>query len=314
MLYSVTKALSAMVVRRRKDSGAWEVSIPRPGQAPLRKSSSKWSRADAVAQERVHEAPLHTLEDGLERWRKEYATFLRAPKKYDTMVELLRPVFRGRSFSQAQDVASLMRRMWPHLAPATLNRRLAVLRRVCNLAFKEWDWVDQPIGKKIRLLKEDNERHYYLNRAQVERLRMACTLPEAGNLIVLAAFTGLRLSELLAVRASDLHKDELHIRRSKSGKPRVLPLHPRALHIAQQLPYVNITKQVLRTQWVKARTHCAMEHIHFHDLRHTFASWCAQAQVDLRTLKELMGHKTIQMTTRYAHLYTDNLRAAVNKI
>ena len=52
----------------------------------------------------------------------------------------------------------------------------------------------------------------------------------------------------------------------------------------------------------------------FHSLRHTFASWLVQTGVDLYTVQKLMGHSTISMTERYAHLAPDNLKSAVKKL
>lgn len=303
-----------MSIQRRKDSGAWEVSIPRQGLAPLRKSSSRWTRAEAHAFEQKLLHQHHTLEDGLDKWLAEYAPFLKDEKKYQSVADLLRPLLKHKTFDEVPDVVSLAKRAWKTLAPATINRRLALLRRVCSLAFKEWGWLQHPITKKISLLKEDNERHYYLTRAEVERLRMNCTIPEAGNLIVVAAFTGLRLGELLRIKPTDLRGDELMIRKSKNTRPRVIPLHPRALNIVKQLPYANVTQAILRKQWVAARKEAGLEHIHFHDLRHTFASWVIQAGTPVHVLKDLMGHKTIHMTMRYAHLATTNLRSAVHSI
>ena len=51
-----------------------------------------------------------------------------------------------------------------------------------------------------------------------------------------------------------------------------------------------------------------------HDLRHTFASWLVMSGVDLYTVKELMGHKSIEMTLRYSHLAPEHKKVAVNKI
>lgn len=303
-----------MSIKRRCDSGAWEVSIPRPGLAPLRKSSSRWTRADAHAVEQKLLNNHHTLEHGLDKWLLEYAVFLRAHKSYESAANILRPLLKDKSFDEVPEVVSRCKRAWGTLAPATINRRLAILRRVCSLAFKEWGWLAHPISKKVALLKEDNERHYYLTRAEVERLRMNCTIPEAGNLIVLAAFTGLRLGELLRIKPGDLRGDELQVPKSKNMRPRILPLHPRALHIAQRLPYENVTKAILRKQWVAAREEAGMGHIHFHDLRHTFASWMIQSGTPIHVLKDLMGHKSIHMTMRYAHLATSNLRAAIQNM
>lgn len=299
-----------MTVHRRKDSGSWEVCVN-----GKRFSSKKWTRADALAYEhKLESAHEHTLLDALGKWLDEYAPFLRAEANYRRKAEALRPLLEGKTFDDIPSIAAEARRRWATLKPATINRRLAILRRLCHLAFKEWHWIDQPLGGKIRLLAERNERHVYLLRSEVERLRASCTDPEAGDLIVFAAFTGLRWSEMFRVTARDVINDALRLdARTKSGRPRTIPLHPRALAIAKRLPFA-ITPAVLRKQWDRARERCALQHVHWHDLRHTFASWLVQAGVSLQEVKELLGHASIKMTERYAHLAPDNLRSAVSKL
>jgi integrase len=303
-----------MPIQRRKDSGAWEVVVPRSGKTPLRKSSAKWTYADAQAAEQQLLDPVYTLEQGLDKWLAEYANGLRGAKTYRSSALHLRPLLSGRSFEDIPLVVSECKKAWSELKIATINRRLAVLRRVANLAFTEWGWIKTPEGKKIKLAREHNERHYYLTRAEIERLRMNCTVHEAGQLIVFASFTGMRLTEMLTVKAEDLRGDDLHIPKTKNGRPRVIPLHPRAAEIARQLPYPNITQAILRKQWVSTREKSGLAHIHWHDLRHTFASWLVQANTPIQVVKELMGHENISMTMRYAHLSVDNLRTAVTSL
>lgn len=70
----------------------------------------------------------------------------------------------------------------------------------------------------------------------------------------------------------------------------------------------------LRKQFENAREECGMEHINWHDLRHTFASWLIQKNTPLQVVKELMGHANIGMTMRYAHLEIENLKTAVHAL
>lgn len=308
----VPKGVHLMTIKRRKDNGAWEVTIARPGKTLIRRSSTKWSRAEAVAAEQKLLSVEHSLEEALDRWLAEYVPFLRSPRTYISRAELLRPFLVDRSIDEAPEAAAQVRRAMSTRAPATINRMLAILRRICHLAFKVWSWVEKPVGQKICMLAENNERHYYLTREEVERLRRHCTITEAGNLVVFAAFTGLRKSEMFALNSSNVRHESLYLTaRTKNGRPRVVPLHPRALEIAKQLPYKNITPAILRRQFETAREECGMEHINWHDLRHTFASWLIQKGTPLQVVKELMGHANIGMTMRYAHLETDNLKSAV---
>jgi site-specific recombinase XerD len=72
----------------------------------------------------------------------------------------------------------------------------------------------------------------------------------------------------------------------------------------------NFTNRV----WKPALKKAGIEDLHWHDLRHTFASRLIMAGVDLRTVQELMGHKTITMTLRYSHLSPTHQREAVQRL
>ena len=81
---------------------------------------------------------------------------------------------------------------------------------------------------------------------------------------------------------------------------------------------VNISSRVfpisvrsLREAFDKALSKARIEDFHFHDLRHTFATRLVQNGVDIYKVKELLGHKSIAMTMRYAHHYPESLRASV---
>ncbi|MGH9897133.1 MAG: tyrosine-type recombinase/integrase, partial [bacterium] len=64
----------------------------------------------------------------------------------------------------------------------------------------------------------------------------------------------------------------------------------------------------------RARIAAGLPHVRFHDLRHSYASWLVQAGADLRIVKELLGHTTMQVTDRYAHLRTEDLESAVLRL
>jgi hypothetical protein len=67
------------------------------------------------------------------------------------------------------------------LSPQTVNRRLAVVRRILNLAYKKWNWLDRPLGEKIQLSSEKGmDRHIYLSRDEVRSLVGAMKAPEAA--------------------------------------------------------------------------------------------------------------------------------------
>ena len=92
----------------------------------------------------------------------------------------------------------------------------------------------------------------------------------------------------------------------------MVPLHPRVQGIAERLP-LGIGQRQLQEAWNRARAQTGID-CRWHDLRHTCASWLVQAGVDLNTVREMLGHTSLAMTQRYAHLAPTQLREAVNRL
>jgi hypothetical protein len=90
----------------------------------------------------------------------------------------------------------------------------------------------------------------------------------------------------------------------------MIPLPEAALEIASRLP-LPLGDQQLRLSFEAARIAVGRPDLHFHDLRHTYASWLVQSGVHLRAVQELLGHSTLTMTQRYSHLAPEHLRDAV---
>ena len=199
--------------------------------------------------------------------------------------------------------ASMLRR---ELSPQTVNRRLAVVRRVLNMAYKEWDWIREPLGQKIQLVSEKGmAREFYLSQEEVEQLIAAVTDPEAAKVIQLAAYTGLRRGELLTLKPGQWQSPYIVLdNKTKSGKPRTVPV-VEELHPLVTLPF-KISEHELRKAFEAARGKIGRTDIRFHDLRHTYASWLAKnPDIPLTTIRDILGHSNLSVTSKYAHLRGD---------
>jgi hypothetical protein len=69
-----------------------------------------------------------------------------------------------------------------------------------------------------------------------------------------------------------------------------------------------------RSAWETSVRRAKLKNVRFHDLRHTFASWCVQRGATLQEVKDLLGHSSLAMTLRYAHLAPEHLRTAVSRL
>jgi len=145
-------------------------------------------------------------------------------------------------------------------------------------------------------------------------------------LVLLAINTGLRRGELwnLTWRDIDLRRKMLTVRGkgAKSGQTRHIPLNTAALeaiktHRGEVVPMPNVPvfgTAEFRTAFNALLDKAKIQDFRFHDLRHTFASKLVMAGVPLNTVRELMGHSSLEMTLIYAHLAPENLRDAVDLI
>jgi len=214
-------------------------------------------------------------------------------------------------------------------APQTVNRYLAGLKHVLTLAVKDGKLLRNPVCG-VKFSQEPQGRLRFLSDGEITRLRQVMAPPD-WVVVGFALETGLRQSEQFALRWDCINLDQglLTIPRSKSGRTRHVPLSDGARGILQGLrswldsPYVFPSPKpdgahldgrnfMVRT-YLPALTKVTIEGVTWHTLRHTFASRLVMRGVDIRTVQELMGHSTITMTIRYAHLSPAHLREAVNK-
>lgn len=304
----------------RKRGAGWQVDVQVGGRRTRHTVATKAAAVelerkirDDLEREAHGLRPNRTLEDAL---HEHLTTTAKALKSYDSLLYVARVVrpFCNRPLDRIADAAGdLVRDGQLHgRAPATINRHLALLRRIGKLAY-QWGWTDKPLGTRVVLLREDNQRHTYLTPAQVSQLAAHADTEGLRDAIWLAATTGLRRGELLALTAQDYRDGALWLATSKSGRPRRVPVPADARDICERLP-LRTTKDALRMGFERARAKAGMPDVRFHDLRHSFASWAVAAGVDLRLLKDLMGHSTMQMTSRYAHLEDRQMTAAVDKM
>jgi integrase/recombinase XerD len=214
------------------------------------------------------------------------------------------------------------------LKTPTIRRYLATLSSLFSFAERS-GWLNQnPLSRfDKRSLPEAQPRTRFLSRTEYRRL-LSAAQPHLKPIIEMAVETGLRQGELLGLRWDQLDSDRREVRlvETKSNQPRVVPLSDRAVAIfvvtapIGNSPFVFTNPRTgqryrnLRQSFQKACSRAGISDFRWHDLRHTFASWHVQSGTDLYRLSRILGHSTLQMTTRYAHLATEQLHEAVRGV
>jgi len=216
------------------------------------------------------------------------------------------------------------------LSPKTINNHLIVLRRMLAVA-EEWGLTDRT--PRVRWLKVPDSEFDFLTFEESNQL-LATAEGEWRTMILVAAKVGLRQGELLALRWRDvdLGAGKVIVRHSvwagivgttKGWRAREIDLSPETLaalkahrHLRGEFVFCNddgsmLTKNQCRRPLYDACTKAGLRKIGWHVLRHTFASHLVMRGAPIKVVQELLGHRDITTTMRYAHLSSESRRDAV---
>lgn len=200
--------------------------------------------------------------------------------------------------------------------PAGVNRTLAVLRQVLGRAQKAWGLDVQHIDWKAHWQKEPKGRVRWLTPAEAQRLCEA--LPEHVRLAVeWSLYTGTRKSETYGLRWEDV--DLARGVATVTGKTgsRIVWLSADSLAVLARCSRAGqfvFDRTNHRRHFAKALSDVGLSDFHWHDLRHTHATMLRQKGAPLEIVARSLGHSTIQVTQRYAHVDDQELKDALSRL
>ncbi len=218
--------------------------------------------------------------------------------------------------------------------PVTINIDLRALRAAFNTAVR-WKLLDTSPFQGVKLVPVEEQVPTFFTRVDFEKLIGLIKENWLRELTIFAVLTGLRRGEICNLKWEhvDIARRFLRIQssatfRTKHGKMRIVPLSDPALRLIQQRfskspsEYVFTLKDAKMSEswvshkfkWYVYEAKLNNDALHFHSLRHTFASWLVQAGTSIFEVQKLLGHSDIKVTQVYAHLQPETLYAAVNKI
>ena len=231
---------------------------------------------------------------------------------------------------------------------ASVNREISCLHHILGCAVR-WDMMEvSPFSKgPSLLLKENNERLRFLSEDEIDRLLDACP-PYLNHIVTFCIHTGARRQEVLGLKWHQIKNGHIYFEQTKTDNPRQVPISDELQELLDKLrgeskrnvlnlkgepcelnnrkgEYVflhmgkSVKKDTLHHAFMSACKKAEIPYglktpdgVTFHTTRHTFGSWLAMRGVPIKTIQELLGHKNISMTMRYAHLTEDVKKEAVN--
>jgi integrase len=282
--------------------------------------------------------PQTTFAEFSSQWFETYVRTNNKPSTQDARQQVLRkhlvPAFGNLSLS-AIDVAMVERykreKLAKGLSAKSINHHLGALSRCLHDAV---EWGLLVAVPKLKMLREPPSQFDFLSHEEANLLIAAMTIGPWRTMVVLALNTGLRIGELFGLQWKDvdLAARQLVVRRSivrgivgstKNNRERQIPLSAAAAVALAAMPRDNqlvfhdkngnpLIYVTARYHIAQACTRAGLRYVHWHVLRHTFASWLVADSVPLPVVQGLLGHSNIEMTMRYSHMAPSSFRSAID--
>ena len=278
----------------------------------------------------------YTFGDLMEKYMVEYSAVNKAAsshKRDKSLVNQLRSAFGDYYLTEitpAMISDFKVKRRADGVSPRTINYELTTMSHAFNIAIREWGLASENPVMKVRKDRVSNNIERWLTLEEEKKL-----LKESPkwlqDIIVFAIHTGLRQSEILDLKWSqvDMDRRTVTILEQKNRCVDTLPLNETVMNVLRDRYKSDVHldgyifpntisarkgNRLLMKAFYVALKKSGVRNFRFHDLRHTFATRLIQNGVDLYTVQKLGRWKTVTMVQRYAHHHPESLRAAIEMI
>jgi integrase len=320
-----------MPVYRRSGSPFWWYSFAVGGRR-FRGSTGRTAKREAEEVERDERHRIEkaqgrgtdwTLLAVLNAYWAEHAKFKRSATMIEAHLAELQAGLGGATIASKLTPGALMdyraRRRGRGCQAHTVNRDFAYLRAALEHCRQHGVQMPAIDWKKMKAA-EPPGRIRFLSRDEYDAL-MAVAHAELRPIILCAVTTGLRSGDIqrLDWRQIKLGERLIQIKRTKANKALQIRISAALMAHLSTIPAEKRRGKPFvwtgfRRRWEKALRDAKIEDFRFHDLRHTFASWARQAGADLADICEALGHASISMTMRYAHIKPDEHLTAFDRV
>lgn len=312
---NVSKAIATEKAEKKRIEALEGKLVERPLKAPLfgHYDVEKRQFTDAAGEYLAYYQQNHKLRSFQ---RMHYAMLALTESFNGRRLDEITPFLIERHKAQRKDAG---------YSDATVNRELACLKNLFNLAIK-WGWVSENPVRQVKLFRENNARLRWLTLEEETALLEHCD-QRLKTFVLTAVDTGFRAGEVQSLRwqAVDFPRGSVAVASgyTKNGEPRTNPMTQRLMLALTEWKIASkgggaglvFGPYRYREPFERARNAAGIgKDVCFHTLRHTYISRLVLAGVDIRTVQELAGHKTITMTMRYAHLGPEQKKRAVVRL
>lgn len=274
----------------------------------------------------VQRTPKIPIEEMIEKYLEWARANKRSWKRDEYSLQRLNECFSGKFLTDISPflIEGYKIRRKDEVSPRTVDIEIACLKRLFTKAI-EWGFAKENPVKKVKLFAVNNARLRFLTEEEIVRLLSACR-DNLKPIVTFAIHTGMRRGEILNLKWSevDFRVGIINVAVSKNGEGRKIPMNETVektlLELKKNSGFEFLFRnrcdrdkpaKDIRTAFANALKKAGISDFRFHDLRHTFASHLVMNGVDLKSVQELLGHKTFTMTLRYSHLSPQHKKEAI---
>jgi integrase len=300
-----------------------------------RTDAREWAQrteADIKAGRHFGVSKRHTLDELLDRYEQVQLPKLKSARTVKAKLDWWRDAHGDKLLSAlTRDVIARARdalQATPKLrgggarSAADINRTLAALSSACSFAVKELGWLDRNPLELVTKPPENKGRARFLAEDELPRFLDQCRQSHNEHLylaVLIALTTGARQSEVMGLRwpQIDLVHRTATLHDTKNSDSRLLPLSGEVLGLLRERSQLQVAGEErlfppkpgskspyldLRAPFNAALKASGIGDFHWHDLRHTAASYLMMGGIDPLMIAKILGHRTMAMVSRYAHL------------
>lgn len=302
-------------------SGLWRAQVARSGQRlsstfDTKSAANQWAlkvEAELIAAKRG-DVPKKTVAEALDRYAVEVS-----PKKRGARWEILRlNAYKAEPWAarwltnlSPADLAAWRDRRLLGVTPGSVQRDFNLLRAVFTKARKEWGWLD---GDPLAGVENPGDNRPRKRRTRWGEIRAICRAlgypgdtksAEVARAYLIAHRTAMRAGEILSLtpKTVDLRKRVAHLRNTKNGDDRDVPLSRKACRLFEGWAGWTVHASSLDALFRKARDRCGIKDLHFHDARADALTRMSK-KVDVLTLAKISGHRDVNLLSRVYYRVT----------
>ncbi len=277
----------------------------------------------------------------IEEFQKEYVASLQYThsKKYLSLINLsFKKLLEFCGNKDLRDLDTILMQRFINHTFGRAKRSAALYNRTLKAAFNrsmDWGHISENPFRKVKLPRMEKTFPIFISEDQLKKVLTKVDNEKFKKIFITAFYTGMRLGEIVNLKWRAINMTEKLIVvmndsnfTTKSKKERVIPISEKLFPILAELKMSENSKDdyvfgkfgnvLLCQDYVSRKFKDAViaaeldERVHFHTLRHSFASNLVQKGASLYIVKELLGHESITTTQIYSHLRTEDLRASIN--